>query len=172
MHECRTVLDFGCGDLSLAKALRTANPALTITAVDIVDSGVRADGISFSVYDGVSLPFRNNAFDITVAYHVFHHSRDPRAAFGEVVRVTKKTILVVEPVYRRSLDLFFMKILDRVGNGWRGITIPMPFTFQTEATWRRWAREYHRTVAATVPAGVLPGWLPFGETKLFTLTAK
>jgi ubiquinone/menaquinone biosynthesis C-methylase UbiE len=168
--NAKTLLDFGCGDLSLAKLVHQLSPALAITGVDVVDSRVRADGITFNVYDGTTLPFRNNAFDVSISYHVFHHCSDPRAAFGELVRVTKKKLLIVEPVYRNRLDLILMKIADRTGNGWRRVTIPMPFTFQTEATWRRWIREYHWTVESVSAAGVLPAWLPIGVTKLFVAT--
>jgi len=170
LGEGKTVLDFGCGDLSLSKLLHQEFPALAITGVDVVDSGVRAEGVTFTLYDGKMLPFRSNAFDISISYHVFHHCSDPRAAFGELARVTKKTLLIVEPVYRNGIDLFFMKFADRFGNGWRGVAIPMPFTFQSEATWRRFAREFHWNVAVTKTVGVLPRWLPIGEAKLFVLT--
>ncbi|MCX6792131.1 MAG: class I SAM-dependent methyltransferase [Candidatus Gottesmanbacteria bacterium] len=170
----RSLLDFGCGDLSLSKLLHTEFPALAITGVDVVDSGIRADGITFRLYDGKTLPFKNNTFDVSISYHVFHHTSDPRAAFGELARVTKNKLLIVEPCLpagrRSGIDLFFMKILDRFGNGWRGVTIPMPFTFRSEATWRRFAREFHWNVAETKTVGVLPRWLPIGETKLFVLT--
>jgi SAM-dependent methyltransferase len=167
-----SLLDFGCGDLSLAKGLKTVLPGVRITGVDVVDSGVRAKGIDFRVYDGKRLPYANNTFDATVVYHVFHHCTQPKASLADVMRVTKKIILIVEPVYRNSLDIFFMKILDRVGNGWRGVAIPMPFTFQREETWARWAHGYGWTVPTVKNAGVLPSWLPFGVTKLFVLHQK
>ncbi len=170
MGDAGSLLDFGCGDVSLAKLLHKEFPRLAITGVDVVDSGMRAEGIVFRRYDGKTLPFKNNTFDVSISYHVFHHCIDPRAAFGEVARVTKKKLLIVEPVYRNRMDLFFMKIADRLGNGWRGVTIPMPFTFQKEATWRRFAREFHWTVAETKTVGVLPKWLPIGEAILFVLT--
>ncbi len=170
LSEGKTLLDFGCGDLSLAKLLHKEFPKLTITGVDVADSRVRADEITFILYDGKTLPFRNYTFDVSISYHVFHHCRDPRSVFGEVSRVTKKKLLIVEPVYRNRVDLFFMKITDRMANGWRNVAIPMPFTFQTEATWRRFAREFHWTVAETKTVGVLPRWLPIGEAKLFVLT--
>jgi ubiquinone/menaquinone biosynthesis C-methylase UbiE len=170
IRDGKTLLDFGCGDLSLSKLLHTEVPKLAITGVDVVDSRARVNGVAFTLYDGKTLPFRDHAFDVAISYHVFHHTSDPRAAFGELARVTKKTLLIVEPVYRNRLDLFFMKFADRVGNGWRGIAIPMPFTFQMEATWRRFAREFHWDVADTKTVGVLPRWLPIGEAKLFVLT--
>lgn len=170
LGEYGTLLDFGCGDLSLVKLLHKEFPTLAITGVDVVDSGARVDGVTFTLYDGKTLPFRDKAFDVSISYHVFHHCTDPRAAFGELARVTKNKLLIVEPVYRSRLDLFFMKFADRLGNGWRGVTIPMPFTFQMEATWRRFSREFHWEVTDTKSVGVFPKWLPIGETKLFVLT--
>lgn len=169
LSEAKTLLDFGCGDLSLAKLLHKEFPKLAITGVDVVDSDVRASGIIFTLYDGRTLPFRDHTFDVSIAYNVFHHCTDPRGAFGELSRVTQKKLLMVEPVYRNRLDLFFLKITDRIGNGWRNVRISMPFTFQTESTWRRFAREYHWKVTDTKTVGVLPRWLPIGEAKLFVL---
>lgn len=164
-----SLLDFGCGDLSLAKRIRLSVPKMRITGVDVVDSGVRAPGIKFQTYDGRRLPFHNGSFNTTIVYHVFHHCKDPKASLTDVMRVTKKTILMVEPVYRNALDLVFMKIIDRVGNGWRGVAIPMPFTFQKDETWRMWAGEFKWNIRDVKVAGVLPAWLPIGVTKLFVL---
>lgn len=164
-----SILDFGCGDLSLAKAIKEALPNTAVQGVDVVDSGVREKHIPFTLYDGRKLPLKTKSVDGTIVYHVFHHCDSPRASLADVMRVTTKTLLVVEPVYRTGLDLFFMKILDRVGNGWRGVTIPMPFTFQKEETWMRWVKEAGWKVTEVKDAGVLPSWLPFGATKLFVL---
>jgi SAM-dependent methyltransferase len=161
------ILDFGCGDLSLAIGLKRMMPSLDITGVDVVDAGVRQKGITCKMYDGKKLPFRDQSFNTTIVYHVFHHCDDPHRALVDVMRVTKNRILMVEPVYRISLDIFFMKILDRLGNGWRNVMIPMPFAFQKEKTYITWAKESGWNVAEIRAAGVLPGWLPFGETKLF-----
>ena len=167
---CRSVLDFGCGDLSIAAGLLEKLPDIKITGVDVVDSGVRVKNIAFRLYDGKKLPFGKASFDATIVYHVFHHCDDPKSSFADVSRVTKKRILMVEPVYRNSLDLFFMKILDRVNNGWRSRAIPMPFTFQKEEMWRKISGEKKWRVASTQTVGVLPAWLPIGVTKLFILT--
>ena len=176
LRDAKTVLDFGCGDLSLTRELTHTLPAVKLTGVDVVDSKVRIPRVTFRLYDGTRLPFGANTFDTTIAYHVFHHCRDPKAALKDVMRVTKKQILMVEPCLpagrRSGLDLFLMKILDRIGNGWRNVAIPMPFTFQKEETWRRWAGEKKWTVYTVLPAGVLPAWLPFGVTKLFVLRAR
>lgn len=170
-----SILDYGCGDLSLAKALKHEYPLVKITGVDVADSGVRKKGIDFLLYDGKQLPFAKKSFDTTIAYHVFHHTMHPKQSLADVVRVTRRQVLMVEPCLpagRRfgGLDLFFMKIFDRVGNGWRAAAIPMPFTFQKEHTWIAWASALGWKVTARTSAGVLPGWLPFGETKLFILT--
>lgn len=165
------LLDFGCGDLSLLIWLHRALPGVSLTGIDVVDTGVRENGITFCTYDGKKIPFKNTSFDTTIVYHVFHHCDDPKKALREVMRVTKKQILMVEPVYRNSLDLFFMKILDRLGNGWRNVTIAMPFMFQKEQTWMSWAQESGWHIRHIQSAGVLPGWFPFGETKLFVISS-
>jgi SAM-dependent methyltransferase len=165
------ILDFGCGDLSLLIALRRVLPKATLTGIDVVDTGVREKGIAFRTYDGKNIPYKNRSFDTTVVYHVFHHCNDPKKALNEVMRVTGHTILMVEPVYRNALDLFFMKILDRLGNGWRNVAIAMPYMFQKEQTWAAWVRESGRKITHIKSAGVLPGWLPFGETKLFVIVS-
>jgi ubiquinone/menaquinone biosynthesis C-methylase UbiE len=163
------LLDFGCGDLSLLIALRRILPKSALTGIDVMDTGIRERGITFRTYDGKNIPFNNTSFDTTIVYHVFHHCDDPKKALRDVMRVTKKQILMVEPVYRNALDLFFMKILDRLGNGWRNVAIAMPFMFQKQKTWERWVDESGWTVRHVQSAGVLPGWLPFGETKLFVI---
>jgi ubiquinone/menaquinone biosynthesis C-methylase UbiE len=163
------LLDFGCGDLSLLKGLHRALPNLSLTGIDVVDTGMHEKGIAFRTYDGKTIPFGDRVFNTTIVYHVFHHCDSPKSALSEVMRVTKKQILMVEPVYRSELDLFFMKILDRLGNGWRNVAIAMPFAFQKEKTWRDWVDKKHWYITHSHSAGVLPGWLPFGETKLFVL---
>ena len=67
---CQSILDFGCGDLSLAKALKETLPQTIITGVDVVDSGKRVSGVQFLLYDGEKLPHKNKTFDATVVYHV------------------------------------------------------------------------------------------------------
>ena len=115
------------------------------------------------------MPFPRGSFDTAIVYHVFHHCDDPRHALSDVMRVTKKQILLVEPVYRTTFDILCMKILDRLGNGWRNVTIPMPFAFQKEKTWDTWVRSFGWNIVKREEAGVFPGWLPFGVTKLFVL---
>lgn len=172
LGECATLLDFGSGDLSLAKTIHRHRPHIKLTGIDVADSGERAAGVRFLTYDGKRLPFRQDQFDATVAYHVFHHCADPRQLLVEVMRVTKNMILMVEPVWRTSVDLFFMKILDRIGNGWRNVAIPMPFTFQKETVWTGWVQKNGWRVKEIRSAGMLPSWLPIGETKLFVLVRR
>jgi 2-polyprenyl-3-methyl-5-hydroxy-6-metoxy-1,4-benzoquinol methylase len=171
LRSTSRILDFGCGDLSLLMGLHTALPEATLMGIDVVDTGVRGKGITYTTYDGKTIPYKDNSFDVTIVYHVFHHCDNPKEVLQEVMRVTKTTILMVEPVYRNRLDIFFMKILDRLGNGWRNVSIAMPFAFQKESTWKKWVNDRGWNIQLIKPAGVLPGWLPFGETKLFVLTS-
>lgn len=170
LADCKNVLDFGCGDLSLLGGLQTVYPAYSFTGVDVVDSGARIPGVTFTLYDGNRLPFPKQSFDATVAYHVLHHCEDPRVNLAEIVRVTRKRILLIEPVVRWGWERPFMKLADHLANGWRSAAIPMPFTFQTRDTWRRWIDRFGWSIEKEESAGVLPSLLPIGKTVLFSLT--
>lgn len=170
LADCKNVLDFGCGDLSLLRGLKTVYPAYSFIGVDVVDSGMRIPGVTFQLYDGNRLPFPKQSFDATVAYHVLHHCEDPRVNLAEIVRVTRKRILLIEPVVRWGWERPFMKLADRLANGWRSADIPMPFTFQTGEKWQEWVRALGWRIEEEESVGVLPSILPIGEARLFSLS--
>ncbi len=166
----KKVLDFGCGNMTLTKAL--AGRGFLTTGVDVVEPVKKPAGATFVRYGGVKLPFGGKSFDTTIAYHVFHHTQDPLAAFIESGRVTRKRILFVEPVYRSRLELPLMRLFDRMGNGWRAEDIPMPYQFRSQREWIELVAKAGWKVVRVLPAGVLPGFLPIGKTLLFIAEPK
>ncbi len=164
------VLDYGCGDLSLAQLLHEQFPQLRITGVDVVDPGRRPPGVRFVLSKGTSVPFASKFFDTTIAYHVFHHCDNPQVALGECARVSRKRILFVEPVFRSIMEKPLMRLADWLGNLWRGQAIPMPYEFQSQKAWRSCVTKHGWQVESVVSAGVLPSFLPLGQTLLFSVT--
>jgi len=169
-----TVLDFGCGDLSFAKALKKVRPMLSITGVDVVDFHNRDKSIKFVYYDGKKLPFRNDSFDTVIAFHVLHHTTDAKKYFKELVRVAKKRILLVESVARNSIDFPGMKFMDWLFNVWKSEKVPMTYQFFSKKEWYNLFKENNFFVRKEIDAEIMPipKFFPTGRSTLFELVKK
>ena len=93
-----TLFDSGCGD---GEDYVLLSPHFKkITASDIKESPRWKErstpGISFSVNDGEKLPFPDNSFDTVIEQNMLHHAASPEKALQEMVRVSKKRIIVLE----------------------------------------------------------------------------
>jgi|SRR6185369_1834149 len=170
-HKKETVLDFGCGDLSFAKALRKKRPSLAITGVDVVDFHNRDKAITFVAYNGKKLPFADNSFDTVISFHVLHHTDDAKKYFKEIVRVAKKRVLLVESVARTSLDFPGMRFMDWVFNVWKPEQVPMTYQFLSKKEWEKLFVAHKLNVASVVDAEILPipTFFPTGRSLLFEL---
>lgn len=169
IQESERILDFGCGDLTLAELLLSKHPKLRITGIDIVDFHKRPKGVTFQLYNGVRLPFRDKAFDTIISYHVFHHCDDPKTVFSECLRVAKKRIVFVESVIRSRFDNIGIRVTDWVFNRWKDEAISMPYHFLSLREWYRLFAIHGLTLEQEKVVGVLPAWLPIGGTYIFSV---
>lgn len=102
-------LDAGCGRGYVAKCLASAGH--TVSGVDIVPPkgySQEADGYTFISGSLDALPFPDKHFDTVTCTHVLEHVPDIDAAVSELLRVTKKRLLIVLPrqrEYRYTGDL-------------------------------------------------------------------
>jgi SAM-dependent methyltransferase len=51
------------------------------------------------LYDGHVLPFVDSSFDVVVSLYTLHHSEDSRALLREILRVSRRKIILVETTY-------------------------------------------------------------------------
>ena len=160
------VLDFGCGDLSLSKELHVRMPGLHIRGVDIVDFGIRDTHIAFQQYDGKTLPYRAGAFDTVIVYHVLHHTNNPANLLLECLRVSRKTVLLVEPVYRWQFEIFGMTCMDWLFNVWKEKSIAMTFAFRSRKQWEYTIRNAGWNIDQAIDVEILPKWFPSGRSYL------
>jgi len=168
-HAVKTLLDFGCGDMSLVMKLKKTYPKLAITGVDVVDFGVRTRLVSFQTYGGTRLPFRDKSFNIVLSYHVLHHCHDPFFSLRECVRVSKKYLLIVEPVPRRDYEIIGMKIMDCVFNLWKSKKIDFAFQFQKDMAWKKAFKQNKLKLVRQVNVELLPAFFPTGVSYLYIL---
>ncbi len=93
------VLDFGAGTGNLSRIFSIKGCAVTACDVsqkslDILNKNLSTFNITTVPYDGITLPFIDNHFDMTVTYSVLHHIPDYIFAVKEMIRVTKKGGLI------------------------------------------------------------------------------
>lgn len=166
------VLDFGCGDLSLAKELYLGLPGLDIYGVDVVDFGIRDKQIGFQTYDGKILPFKTGSFDTVIVYHVLHHTDNPAGLLSECMRVSKGSVLLVEPVYRVRFEILGMSVMDWLFNIWKERSIHMTFAFQSKKYWEDRIREAGWHIAQCKDVEIFPSWVWTGRSYLFVCKKK
>ena len=142
------VLDVGCGvgqdACELKRLVRVRGRVVGIDYSEemVAEARRRAKDDSslpqFVVSEAHHLAFSNNTFDASRADRVLQHLADPRAAFEEMVRVTKPggTVQIVDrdwgmvaveaddqAVTRKILD----RICTKIRNGWIGRRVPVLF---------------------------------------------
>lgn len=167
---CRRVLDFGCGDMALDMLLIKKHPQLQITGIDVVPfTPPHHKRLTFQAYKGERLPFRDRSFDAVFSYHVFHHTDNPKVFLKECSRVARVHLIIVEPVLRHPLEKIGFACMDYLTNFWKKERVPMPYRVHTLGWWEKELKALGLRFCKKENVGVLPRFLPIGETLLFVL---
>jgi SAM-dependent methyltransferase len=128
-----TVLDVGCGEGYVGEEL-CARGVREACGVDILDLRRNKSG-PFRLYDGQTLPFPDDAFDLVMLNFVLHHVPDERkiALVREALRVTHAKLFILEDTPTTAFDRF---VSQRHGDSYRRkIDSDAPFGFLTPAEW-------------------------------------
>lgn len=91
----KRILDYGAGSGNLTQKLKKRGAQ--VTGVDIslpMQQKALAKGLDVRLYDGVTLPFSENYFDVAVSLAVFEFIDNPKSAIDEIMRVLKKGSLL------------------------------------------------------------------------------
>jgi len=118
-----TILDAGCGEGFTMNKLVNLKIGKKIEGVEYSEDSIRYGKKLFpklmikqgSVYD---LPYKNNSFDLIICTEVLEHLEEPSKALQEMLRVTKKYLIVSvpnEPLFRLS-NFLRGKNFKRLGN--------------------------------------------------------
>ena len=98
----QSVLDFGSGSCLLETFLKNKNKVVNL---DIYKGCAQTH-----TYDGYTIPFPDNSFDISFCMHVLHHIPHHRNILKELKRVTKHRIIIVEEYY----DSYISKLITAI----------------------------------------------------------
>lgn len=125
------VLDIGCGDGALAKALMTSIPSISIVGIDPL---VRDDAlIPVTRFNGLHIPFEDNSFDYCLFVDVLHHSDDPNILLSEAARVSRKGIVIKDHTVRGLFARQTLKFMDDIHNKRYGVSLP--YSYWTPEEW-------------------------------------
>ena len=123
------VLDCGAGEGAVARALAKRGVFGSIHAAEISDSGIkqieRAGGLDGVVkFDGYTLPFDDDHFDMAYCSHVVEHVEHPRLLLRELARVSRHQVFEVPLDYFVGIERHVDSQL-RIGH----INVYTPTTF-------------------------------------------
>jgi SAM-dependent methyltransferase len=127
------VLDVGCGDGRLDRLIAEKRPDISIWGIDVRQ---RNDAAMFvETFDGKSIPYGNDSFDIVMFVDVLHHTSQPMTLLREAVRVARQAIVIKDHLAEGSLDYLTLRVMDWVGNARHGVSLP--YNYWTLAKWHR-----------------------------------
>ena len=130
-HGATRVLDLGCGDGQVAKALMQRRPELNIEGVDVF---VRPNThIPVTRYDGETLPFADDLFDCVTIVDVLHHTDEPAKVLTEAARVARGSVVVKDHLREGFAAGPTLRLMDWVGN--RGHDVRLPYNYLDAKEW-------------------------------------
>ncbi|MGL4774369.1 MAG: methyltransferase domain-containing protein [Clostridium sp.] len=100
LNENEKCLDMGCGSGYVTFPLATRFKDSSIVGIDILRNTIERDNkicrdkhinnLSFIEYDGLSLPFDSNEFDLITSRYAFHHFPNADRTVGDFSRILKE----------------------------------------------------------------------------------
>jgi SAM-dependent methyltransferase len=163
-----TVLDIGCGDGEIAWLLSQRRPDLQIAGVDVL---VRdRTHVPVTRFDGRTLPFPDNAFDVVTFVDVLHHCDWPAELLAEACRVARGAIIIKDHSLQGVGAKRTLRFMDGVGN--RRYGVDLPYNYLRPNEWTRIFDDLQLTIEQKVDSLGLYPW-PFSmifERRLHFLT--
>lgn len=100
-RRVESVLEVGCGTGAVLAEVARRGIGTRHTGVDIADPSAHVDPGAVEMrlmkYDGATLPFPDNSFDLVFASHVVEHTFNPRGFISELSRIAKGLIYLEVP---------------------------------------------------------------------------
>lgn len=98
----KTILDAGCGEGFTMTLLSNAGIRAALTGIDFSDDAITlarktAPTLNISKASIYALPFAQSSFDMVICSEVLEHLDNPDNAIAEIMRVSKKYVLVSVP---------------------------------------------------------------------------
>lgn len=134
LRENDRLLDVGCGNGTLAKALLDAPHAPAGLRAEGLERHPRGDEpIPVTGYDGGRFPFDDDAFEVVTIADVLHHEPEPDALLAECGRVARRLVIVKDHQIKGVLAKPRISLIDWAANAPYGVKCL--FRYNTPAQW-------------------------------------
>tara|TARA_Y100000310_G_scaffold37518_1_gene35230 strand:- start:137 stop:700 length:564 start_codon:yes stop_codon:yes gene_type:complete len=130
IEDGRRVLDIGLGDGTIAKQIQKDYSA-DVTGIDVID--YNKTDVPLTIYDGKSVNFKDNSFDVVLIMEVLHHCDDTLEVLKEAKRVAREKIIIFEDVYTSEVHKWVTYFYDFIMNIRHAVNTP--FHFRNEKGW-------------------------------------
>src|SRR5437588_9417385 len=129
----RSILDLGCGDGSIAKAIMDQRPEYEIRGIDVLERP--QTWIPVDLFDGQRIPFPDKSFDWVTIVDVLHHTDDPQLLLAEASRMARLGIIVKDHLREGFAAYSTLRLMDWVGNS--GHNVRLPYNYLSKDDWKR-----------------------------------
>ena len=100
-EKVQSVLEVGCGTGAVLAEVARRGIGTSHLGIDVTAPAVHVDpdatNLSLIEYDGQTIPFHDDSFDLVYASHVVEHVLNPRGFLSEISRVSKRLIYLEVP---------------------------------------------------------------------------
>jgi ubiquinone/menaquinone biosynthesis C-methylase UbiE len=126
--ENTTVLDIGCGDMSIAENIMDNLDGVKITCLDTyplpTDLKDEKKWDKYVGFDGKNIPFEPKTFDVAILCDVLHHDfENVQLILSEAYRVAKYVIIKDHFEYG-MVSRQTLRLMDFIGNWAYGVSVP------------------------------------------------
>jgi SAM-dependent methyltransferase len=126
-HYRGEILDLGTGTGHYPAFLGSLGHS--VVAMDISDSSEHGE-VRPVVFDGHTIPFEDDTFDVVLCMFVLHHLEHQDALLAEMRRVARNAVIVAEDLRENAWDGFWSGAHTRLTNWGRA-----PASFHSDSEW-------------------------------------
>jgi SAM-dependent methyltransferase len=156
------VLDVGTGDGTIASLWQRNRPDLRIEGIDVL---VRNDTkIPVRAFDGRTIPFDDNTWDVVTFVDVLHHTLEVEHLLREAARVARSWVVIKDHFAESAVDRATLRFMDWVGNAPHGVVLP--YNNLPRVIWRQTFAQAMlelRSLDERIPLYTFPFSLVFGR---------
>lgn len=140
LNDSKSFLDVGAFDGLLTKKIKEKKKNLEL--VKAIDAHVpKKTYFLVKKYDGQRIPYPDKSFDSVLLIDVIHHLENPEELLKEVIRVSKKYVIIKDHTYNNMIDLFLLRVVDFLGNN--SFDINVKYHFYKTSEWNNLFKKYN-----------------------------